>query len=278
MTKKVHFYKLSGSGNDFVMVDNLSGELDCLKKSELAKFLCRRRVSIGADGLIFLDKSETADVKMTYINADGSYAEMCGNGARCTAFVYSMLHSKDRLTIETGVGVIGAHTESKFITVDMPPGKLVEPNVEILIDGLPFIADWYNTGVPHAVIIVDDVSEIPVEQWGREIRYHRHFQPAGTNADFVEIEDEHTIKIRTYERGVEAETLACGTGAVASALSAARKNLVKPPVKVKVALPDTLHIDFVPETDGSAHDIKFAGEIIFSFEGDVEIPDEFVNC
>ena len=273
---KVHFHKLSGSGNDFVIIDNLDGKYDSWDKSAAAQYLCRRRVSVGADGLIFLDKSDSADVKMTYINSDGSFADMCGNGARCTAFVFSKLYGKNSLKIQTGAGIIGAEVQDSYVRVAMPPGKLVQPDAEILVDGLPFMMDWYDTGVPHAVIVVDDVWDIPVEEWGREIRYHRRFQPAGTNVDFVEVMDEHTVKIRTYERGVESETLACGTGAVASALSAARKGLVSPPVKVLVALPDTLDINFTLN-NGSADDITFAGNVIYSFEGEVEIPDEIVN-
>ena len=265
---KIFFEKISGSGNDFVIVDNRDGKFDDIDKSALAQKLCRRRISIGADGLIFIERSGVADVRMNYFNSDGSPADMCGNGARCTAFISHRLGLPSQIKIETGAGIISASIDGDWAKVEMPTAELIESNIELIIDELPMLFDHYNTGVPHAVTIVDDVDSVPVKFWGREIRFHRKFSPAGANADFVEVVDSHTIKMRTYERGVEDETLACGTGAVASAMSAARKNLVSPPVKVITRLPDEITIEWDENNRGKP---TLAGKIIFAFDGEVEI-------
>ncbi len=271
----VEFIKISGSGNDFVIFDNRNSILSDFDHSELAKFICRRGISVGADGIILLEKSDDADVRMNYFNADGSSAEMCGNGARCVAAFFAALTGNNSPRIQTGAGIIRTEVNNDIVTVQMPVGKLIQANIELLIDELPMLFDWYNTGVPHAVIIVDSLDEIPVDFWGREIRYNNYFQPDGTNVDFVHIIDEHNIAIRTYERGVEGETLSCGTGAVASAISAARKKLAKSPVSVKVALPDILTVNFDITEHGSADNIWFSGKVIYSFKGEIELPDNF---
>ncbi len=268
------FIKMSGSGNDFVMLDNRDGFFDKFDKSKLAKYLCRRKISVGADGVIFLEKSDVADIRMNYFNADGSSADMCGNGARCTAFVYSLWTGNIFPKIETGAGTIDSFVDGEIVKVGMPRGRLLEKNIELSIDGLPMLFDLYDTGVPHAVNIVDDLDEIPVDEWGREIRFHKRFQPDGANADFVQIVDKHKIAIRTYERGVESETSACGTGAVASAISATRKKLVSPPVDVEVLLPDILTIDFHILGDGSAENITLLGKVYHSFDGQIEVREE----
>ena len=271
----IKFIKMSGSGNDFVMLDNRDGSYNNFNKSKLAKYLCRRKVSIGADGTIFLENSNNADIRMNYFNSDGSSAAMCGNGARCTAFLYSKWTGNNSPKIETGAGIIGSSVEGEIIEVGMPYGELIEKNIELAIDGLPMLFDLYDTGVFHAVNIVDDLDEIPVDEWGREIRFHRKFQPDGANVDFVQIVDEHKIAIRTYERGVESETSACGTGAVASAISAVRKKLVSTPVDVEVVLPDKLVVGFNILNNGSAKNITLMGKVYLSFDGEVEIREDF---
>ena len=268
---KIFFDKISGSGNDFIIVDNRSGYFNALDKSDLAKMLCRRRVSIGADGMIFIENSQSADIRMNYFNSDGSNAAMCGNGARCIAFAAAKLGLPSKMKIETGTGIISAEADSDFVKVEMPSAKLLEKNVELVIDDLPMLFDYYDTGVPHAIAIVEDIESVPVRYWGKEIRYHKYFAPNGANADFAEIIDKHTIRIRTYERGVEDETLACGTGALAAALSAHRKNLVSTPVKIITELPDEIIINWNAKMSGSIQNPTLAGKVIFSFSGEVEI-------
>ncbi len=265
---------MSGSGNDFIMLDNRDGQFDGLDKSLLSRYLARRKISIGADGVIFIESASIADYRMNYFNSDGSWAEICGNGARCTAYVIAGWTGLNEMNIETGAGIIHAEVDGNSISIGMPAGKLVEPNIELSIDKLPVLCDYYDTGVPHAVTIVDNLDEIPVERWGREIRYHRRFMPDGANVDFVQVLDSHRLAIRTYERGVEGETMACGTGVIASAISAARKKLVEPPVEIEALLPDTLTVDFEMQSSGSAENIIFSGEVTPCFKGEIEIPDE----
>jgi len=256
------------------MLDNRDGQFDDFDKSLLSRYFARRRISIGADGVIFVESGSLADYRMNYFNSDGSWAEICGNGARCTAYVIAGWTGLNEMNIETGAGVIHTWIDGNSISVGMSAGKLVEPNIELSIDKLPVLCDFYDIGVPHAVTIVDNLDEIPVERWGREIRYHRRFMPAGINADFVQVMDSHRISIRTYERGVECETLACGTGVIASAISATRKKLVEPLVEVEVRLPDILTVDFKMQSSGSAENILFSGKVSLSFLGEIEIPDE----
>lgn len=272
----VPFVKMSGSGNDFIIIDDRDGQLDELDKSALAVYLCRRQVSIGADGLIFMERSQRADFRMNYFNSDGSSAAMCGNGARCAAYSNSMINGKSEIKIETDAGIVIAKILSVqgSVEIQMPGAELLLPNIELVIDGLPMRFDLYNTGVPHAVTFVDDIESVPVKHWGREIRYHRRFMPDGANADFVEVIDDETLRIRTYERGVEDETLACGTGAIAAALSAHRKKLVKMPVNVLTELPDKLTINLNEQQTFDAIKPTLAGKVIFSFSGEVNIPSD----
>ncbi len=209
---KIVFYKMEGNGNDFVVIDNTSDVLEERVKSRFSQTLCDRRFGVGADGVIFIERSELANYRMRLFNADGSEAEMCGNGIRCFAFFCSRVKGfgGDTLRIETGAGMIETWFEGDLIGLSV--GEADDKGNPLRdYDGV-----FVNVGVPHYVIMVEDVSAINVESLGKRIRYRKEFAE-GTNVDFVEYVDEHTIKVRTYERGVEAETLSCGTGAVASA-------------------------------------------------------------
>ncbi len=264
---------MSGSGNDFIVIDNRSNHLDALDKSLLARALCRRRISVGADGLILLEEPSTngADVKMNYYNSDGSPAAMCGNGARCTAFAFSSMTGTNNIIIETGAGNVGAEVMGDMVKVQMPRGRIIERNVELSVDGLPMLFDHIDTGVPHAVAIVDDVDSVPVKYWGREVRHHRLFMPEGTNVDFVEVIDGETLRIRTYERGVEDETLSCGTGAVAAAISANRRELVSQRVKVITGLPDRLIVEIERDEKNNEYITTITGRVILSFRGETDV-------
>ncbi len=260
---KIPFVKMSGSGNDFILIDHRKPILSKDRMSAFAQKVCRRRVSVGADGLIFIESSEKADFKWHFFNADGSEAEMCGNGGRCAArFAFLKGIAGPSLTFETLAGILSAEVDGKRVKLQMtrPHGlKLDEP---IVVDGRSISVSSINTGVPHAVQFVEDVEAWDVIRLGKAIRNHSHFAPAGTNANFVQLEKGSRLIVRTYERGVEDETLACGTGTVASSLVAAFKGWVTSPVSVKTQGGEVLRVYF--EIEGKEVKKVF-------FEGDVQL-------
>lgn len=210
------------SGNDFVIIEN-SPHSTVHSPQIFAKKICDRKYGIGADGLLLLEKSKTADIKMRIFNADGSEAEMCGNGARCAA-LYSarnqqpVTSNQKRIKIETRAGVIEAQAEKDNVRIKLTTPKNIKLDIPLKINNRLLEVNFVNTGVPHTVIFVEGLGKIDVKEIGREIRHHKEFKPQGTNVNFVEILNNNSIKVRTYERGVEDETLACGTGAAAAAL------------------------------------------------------------
>lgn len=214
------------SGNDFVIIDK-SHEPRAISYERLAKKICNRKFGVGADGLLILEKSKVVDAKMRIFNADGSEAEMCGNGARCAASYLSSrlsaLSLKQKLRIEAMAGIIDAQVKADNIKVRLTDPKGLKIDLPIKVNNRKLIVNFINTGVPHTVIFAEGLNKIDVFNLGRQIRYHQRFAPAGTNVDFIEVINNNSLKIRTYERGVEDETLACGTGAVAAALVASLK-------------------------------------------------------
>jgi diaminopimelate epimerase len=219
----VPFYKMHGSGNDFVLVDNRLIRLPVERMAEWAKRICRRAFGIGADGLIFLDlaREQGLDYVWHFYNADGSRAEMCGNGSRCAAFLaHSLGMAPAEHVLGTDAGPIRARVLADLsqVRVQLTPAHGLKTGIEIASEkGGPLSLHFVNTGVPHAVVVTDDVGTIDVQGLGRELRFHPHFAPAGTNVNFIQVIDGEHILLRTYERGVEGETYACGTGAAASA-------------------------------------------------------------
>lgn len=209
---------MSGAGNDFIIVEGPCS-VDITK---LALKACHRTNGIGADGLIVIEPSKKANAKMRIINADGSEAEMCGNGARCmAAYLLKNKHIKrTSVTFETLAGIIHAKKQGDLISVGLSDPKDYTKNITLSINARKLHLDYVNTGVPHAVCFVHGLNAIDVNTIGRLIRYHREFAPKGTNVNFVESIARNFIDVRTYERGVEAETRACGTGSVASAIIA----------------------------------------------------------
>src|SRR4030042_1020697 len=231
---KIPFIKMSGSSNDFIIVDHRDPFLKEDRLKEFIRKACRRRISVGADGLILIERSQQADFKWRYFNADGGEAEMCGNGGRCAArFAYLKGIAGPSLKFETLAGILSAQVDGKRVKLEMTKPFGLKLDETLLIDGKKQIFSSINTGVPHAVLFVEDVEGLDIVQIGRALRYHSHFSPSGTNANFIRLETGSKLSIRTYERGVEDETLACGTGAVAAALVAAFKGLVKSPVSIK---------------------------------------------
>lgn len=261
------FYKLCGSGNDFIVVDNREKHMKRVSKQ--AQELCDRHFGIGADGLILLETSKKADLKMRIINADGTEAEMCGNGMRCAAWAaHHILGLKAELSFETLAGMITTSTKQRVVKVQLCDPVDFRDLAPLEVNDGIFYFYFLNTGVPHCIIFEDDVSEFPVDMIGREVRHHPHFQPNGTNVNFVQIKDAHTIYVRTYERGVEAETLACGTGATASAIASALINKCESPVNVITSGGETLKIYF-EKTTYDVTNVFLEGSVAYIFEGNL---------
>lgn len=218
-TKKIPFTKMSGSGNDFIIIDNREKIVPEKNVKDFVVKICQRGVSVGADGVIFIEPSEKAHFQWHYFNSDGGEVEMCGNGSRCVArYAYLQGIGPENLKFETLAGIIRAEVKGKQVKVQLPDPKDLSLHFSVSLQNKDWKASFINTGVPHTVYFVDDPKTIDIEALGRETRFHSRFQPMGTNVNFVKFEDPHHMKIRTYERGVEGETLACGTGAAASAM------------------------------------------------------------
>ena len=238
----LRFTKMTASGNDFILINNFNGFIPPERGPWLAQKLCRRALSVGADGLILIEPSQKkAHFSWRFFNADGSEAEMCGNGGRCAArFAVAEGLASSPMVFETLAGPIRAEVKGLWVKVELPPPR--DLRLDFQVDD--FLVSFVNTGVPHVVCFTERLEEIPVREWGAKIRFHPCFQPAGTNVNFVQVVGPRRIKVRTYERGVEDETLACGTGATASAVIAVEKGLVSPPVEVETRGGEILKISF----------------------------------
>ena len=250
--ERISFAKLSGAGNDFVIIDNRRNVIP-ENKADFVRKVCARRVSVGADGLLLVENSDIADFKMRYFNSDGGEVETCGNGARCIArFAYAekVVPSRE-MRFETRAGVYGAQVMEDTVKLHMSDAVDMRLNFPLMLsDGLHTVS-FVNTGVPHVVFFVDDLESMDVVKSGRETRYHKDFQPEGTNANFVEIQNEDTLKIRTYERGVEDETLACGTGCIAAAIIMAAMRKGRSPIVAHTRGGYLLKIYFGLESQGA---------------------------
>ena len=267
----IPFTKMSGTGNDFVIIDNRRLLVPHEKQSELARRLCRRMFSIGADGVIFIEESDHADFSWQFYNADGSKAEMCGNGSRCAArFAYRQGIAGRKMRFATLAGIIEAEIgeEESEVRVLMPAPRDFRLELALDLGGERRSLDFVDTGVPHAVLVVED-DQVPVAEWGREVRYHPLFGSKGSNANFIKLLPDGRLKVRTYERGVEAETMACGTGAVASALIAALRLGLKSPVRVVTTGGEELTILFTISTGPVAEQVFLQGPARLVYTGEV---------
>jgi len=263
----IEFYKMSGSGNDFIIIDNLDLSLGIEDLSSFAVKVCRRKISVGADGLLVIEPSDIADFKWRFFNADGSMAEMCGNAARCVArWAYLKGIAGNTMCWETIAGIIHAEVSGEMVKVKLTDPSAVETGIRLEADDRQYLLDSIDTGVPHAVVFVEDLDGYDVFNQGRKIRFHERFAPRGTNADFVAVQNPHQIRVRTYERGVEGETLACGTGCVASVLAAAARNLVETPVDAVVQSGEILRIYFTKNGD-LFNEIYLEGPVKIIYQG-----------
>ncbi len=262
----ITFFKMSGSGNDFIIVDNRQ---KVVKDNDLPDFIhriCRRKMSVGADGFILIEPSNKADFKWRFFNSDGSKAEMCGNGARCAArFAYVTGIAGKNLSFETEAGVISGQVKDDRAKVKMPDPVELRLDFNIELKNGPVTVCSVNTGVPHVVVMSETIEDINVFDLGREIRFHEAFIPAGTNVNFICQQKQGHLAIRTYERGVENETLACGTGSIAAALITSCKAQWQSPINLVTRSGESLTIYF--KKDGSIFkDIFLEGDarIIYS--------------
>ncbi|MGQ9744424.1 MAG: diaminopimelate decarboxylase [Dissulfurimicrobium sp.] len=262
----IAFKKMHGSGNDFILIDNRTSLINGEKASELARCLCRRKFSAGADGLILIEHSEIADFKWRFFNADGSEAEMCGNGGRCAArFAVIAGIAGPKLSFETKTGLIHAEVNGTMVKLELPPPSGMELDILLNMEGRDIVAHFINTGVPHTIVFEDDLERCDVTGIGRIIRFHEYFKPAGTNVNFIKVVGRDVL-IRTYERGVEGETLACGTGAVAGAIIASVKAGLSSPVWMKTRGGEILKVYF-DLSDGVAKQVFLEGEAVLVYSG-----------
>ena len=266
----LRFTKMNGAGNDFVLLDNRAGDLR-LAPEQISR-ICDRHRGVGADGILLLEKSSNgADFRMRYYNRDGGEAEMCGNGARCFArFANHIAGPLTKLSFETPAGVIGASIEGELVCLQMSEPRDLKLNLDLDAAGQKFRVHFINSGVPHVVVPVDKIDNVDVAKLGAAIRRHELFSPPGANVNFIEKRGPRAIAIRTYERGVEEETLACGTGVVASALIFAATENAAAPVSVLVRGGDELQVGF-EKSGAQFKSATLTGPADFVFEGAIEI-------
>ncbi|UCH85809.1 MAG: diaminopimelate epimerase [Candidatus Latescibacterota bacterium] len=269
---------MNGAGNDFIMIDNRTGGVE-LTTGVIAR-LCDRKRGVGADGVIVVESEAVCDFRMRYYNADGGEAEMCGNGARCAAWYAVGLGLGTALAGGTGVrfvsqaGPMSATVTDDRVAVAMTDATSFEKTVSVPVADGEEIVHLINTGVPHAVRLEPDwhgLTDDQVVTRGRRIRLHEMFAPAGVNANFVTVGDDGLVKIRTYERGVEAETLACGTGSVAAAIVLSHIGIVQSPVRLLTHGGDSLTVSFDQTAEG-AKNVILEGPAAVNFTGSFQLP------
>lgn len=263
------FYKMQGSGNDFIIVDNRSGAITPNAMPSWAKALCPRAFRIGADGIIFLetDTSGQASTRWHFFNADGSRAQMCGNGARCATFLghaLGMAPADHIMRTDAGLVQAKVFAAENTVEVQLTPVRDQRLHLVLELDDQSWTTHFANTGVPHAVVLTDNVKDLDLGTLGPQVRYHPSFAPEGANANFIEIVDHEHLYLRTYERGVENETYACGTGAAASVVVAHSLGLVKARTQVTTSGGENLEISL------RGQDIFLRGQVQLVYRGEFD--------
>jgi diaminopimelate epimerase len=254
------FSKMAGGGNDFVVIDNRQGRVT--EPGELTRRICTPHLSVGGDGLILIETSAKATFKMVYLNADGSRADFCANGTRCAArFAFLNVIAPKRMTIETDAGVVGAEVnDGGTVTLSLPSPQHFIPNRALRVGETNVRGSSLLVGVPHYVLFLrDELWLQDIVPLGRAIRTHPDLAPAGANVNFVVVRDWHSIEVRTYERGVEAETLSCGSGVVASVATTALFGKARSPVNVLTRSGITLEVSFAL-ANGVLSDVRLRGD------------------
>jgi diaminopimelate epimerase len=268
VSRAVRFWKLEGAGNDFLGLDGRAGGFK-LKRQQIAD-LCDRRRGVGADGVLVVEKPKVrgADFRMRYYNSDGGEAEMCGNGARCFALLARAVSGRkgNELRVQTQAGLLTLRTSGREVQVSMTEPTKLRLGKKVVVAGRKVVVDFLNTGVPHAVLFVRSVRSIDVAKQGRAIRYHSAFAPSGTNVNFVEIGRGNRIHVRTYERGVEGETLACGTGVVAASILSNLRRGLRSPILVTTHGGDNVRVGF-SMVNGHARKVTLQGPARIVYKG-----------
>ncbi|MEW6089264.1 MAG: diaminopimelate epimerase [bacterium] len=268
--KEINFTKMVGNGNDFIVIDNRNNFILEKDKSNLAKLLCTRHWSIGADGLLLIEESKKAGFTMRIFNPDGGEAQMCGNGARCAVkFAYLKFCKSENLVMETKAGIINARVKKEMVSLAMTEPSQITLNLNLKLKEMTKEVSFINTGVPHVVFFTDNLDKVDVSKLGKEIRYYPEFSSQGTNVNFVQVISDTNIRVRTYERGVEGETLACGTGSVASAIISYLKKNVINPVNV-ITKGGELKVYF-KEKDKKINNVFLEGKASVVYEGRIEL-------
>jgi diaminopimelate epimerase len=271
---KVPFWKMHGAGNDFILLDHTRSAAWAIPPRQIRAW-CQPHTGVGADGLIILQppQSPGPHFRMQFFNPDGAEASMCGNGARCVArFACDHGIAPSNMHFETGAGHMQATVGARGVTLEMPIPTDIRIGQELRIDQLLQAFDFADTGVPHAILVCPDTDQIDILNLGSAIRRHPHFSPDGTNVDFVQVQPGNRLRIRTYERGVEAETLACGTGVAAAAVVTVCRGLVQSPVQVQTAGGDVLSVSV--ETKGKTITrLQLTGPAVYVFEGSLDTTD-----
>lgn len=266
---KVPFWKMHGAANDFIVVDDRALTFPGADRSWLSSVMARR-TGVGSDGVLLIQPSAQADFRMRFYNPDGGEVDMCGNGARCIALLAHELGvAPAKMAFETAAGIVRAEVLGDRVLLELTEPRDWRLRRTIVLGGESRTYHFVNSGVPHVVMPVEGLDGVDVQGLGSAIRRHADFAPAGTNANFIEISGPSAIRVRTYERGVEAETLACGTGIVASALVAGRLGLVSTPVHVTPASGDVLEVSFESTGDGARH-VTLLGPAVHVFRGELD--------
>jgi len=268
VSRAVRFWKLEGAGNDFLGLDGRAGGFK-LKRQQIAD-LCDRRRGVGADGVLVVEKPKVrgADFRMRYYNSDGGEAGMCGNGARCFALLARAVSGRkgNELRVQTQAGLLTLRMSGREVQVSMTEPTKLRLGKKVVVAGRKVVVDFLNTGVPHAVLFVRSVRSIDVAKQGQAIRYHSAFAPSGTNVNFVEIGRGNRIHVRTYERGVEGETLACGTGVVAASILSNLRRGLRSPILVTTRGGDHLRVGF-SMVNGQAREVTLQGPARIVYTG-----------
>lgn len=268
MTIQIPFWKMHGAKNDFILVDDRKLTFPAHDHAWISS-ITSRKTGVGSEGVLLIQPSTNADFRMRFFNPDGGEVDMCGNGARCIARLACEIGAAPpAMRIETPAGIVRAEARGDLVQLVMTEPHTWEMNQQLEINGKSHPFHFVNTGVPHVVMQVTDLANVDVQGLGSAIRYHMRFAPKGTNANFIQLDGQGRLHVRTYERGVEAETLACGTGMVACGLIAGRLGLVKPPVKVIPASGDVLEVNYQPTSDGAAQ-VTLLGPAVHVFRGEL---------
>ena len=268
------FSKYQGAGNDFIIIDDRAGIFPC-EKDQFIHNLCHRRFGVGADGLLLLQTSSIATFRIRIFNSDGKEVSMCGNGIRCFIhYLRTLGFREDPFLIETIDNIVRCQIKGDKISVTLDKPAVLHWGLELEADNQLLQAFVVHTGVPHAVIFVDDLDLVDVEGLGRKIRNHALFAPHGVNVNFAKIGSDGSVQVRTYERGVEGETYSCGTGAAAVALTVAEKCNLPSPIRIMPFSKHCLEV-IVSESSSGGKDLELIGHAACVFEGRLAI-DQFL--